>query len=678
MAFVNPYTFISFPDEVKRKQPLGHAPTREQASERFTGQLNVRWRIQTPLAIPNKGEWGLGAVEGSGTQIIGNVRIPGASVKGAVRSLHEALFAGCARVIDEEYVPVYREMMTPDLKKDWTLAVVMEDQGQGPVPVMPCKTPIKWVRGEAIKGRAKDRTGVAVLPRTGDFIQPSNILNDQTHTYREVSDFLRLRNEPKEWLTDFKEALKRNMSVILVTNTSARTYDLKKNKIHFYWAAATPDDKSGLKRISSDALTRFRRRLRGAEIAADNAPVFEDVIWPPQDGTPVAQRRSPDRTFRRGDVIWVKMNNRGEIIDIKPSLGWRREAGGPNKFLRTRVPKSVLPCQHLGDGLCLSCSIFGSANTDHHSEHSPGADERRRRSRHGEQESYGAHVRFHDVIGECTDGEANVELAPLGTPSVGAGMYYLSPTTHDEMQKLLSKDELPYMWDSEAGEINGTRRIRGRKFYWHSNPDKQKTHHNLSRHRYRKQEIHTNPDLLPKVHLVKKAELSQVITFDGLDAVSLASLLVTLDPGLLFEEGDFALHLGRGKPLGLGTVKAEFNLEMTTTADRYSENPKALTEVPDLSSVLVDGIRARCGDLTQIHVEAKKILNISGLGDAEVYVSYPTVAQWSKFGTEAFHESFKFFAEHNGKVTGKRGQEKRGPWAPMPLLSDTNQKQEQQ
>ncbi len=676
MAFVNPYTFISFPDEVKRKHPLlGHAPTREQASERFTGQLNVRWRVQTPLAIPHKGEWGLGEVEGSGTQIRGNVRIPGASVKGAVRSLHEALFAGCARVIDEEYVPIYREMMTPSLQEDWTLAVVMQVQEPDTIRVMPCKPTVKWVRGDAIQRSAVDHHRNPVTPRTGDFVRPDRPVFDEMrpNKYEAVSGFLRARRNGTMWLADFKSALARNLSVILVTSTLSRPDDQP-----YYWAAATPDPDSGVRTLSPAVLRHFRRRMRGAERVAAGSPEFEDVKWPPNGTQVVAQRRSPDATFRQGDVLWIKIGTSGEIVDIKPSLGWRRETGGSNKYLRTRVPKSVLPCQHLGDGLCLSCSIFGSASVDHHSEDSPGADEHRRRSRRGEQDSYGAHVRFHDITGECTNGEANVELAPLGTPSVGAGMYYLLPITHDDMQKKLLKNDLPSMWDSAAGESKGVRHLRGRKFYWHSNPDKQKAHHNLSRHRYRRQRIHTNPDLLPKVHLVKEAELSQVITFDGLDAVSLASLLATLDPGLLFGEGDFALHLGRGKPLGLGTVKAEFNLEMTTTADRYSENPKALTEVPDLSSVLVDGIRARCGDLTQIHIEAKKILNISGLGDAEVFVSYPTVAQWSKFGTDAFHESFKFFADHSGKVTGKRGQEKRGPWAPMPLLSETVQKQEQQ
>ena len=111
-------------------------------------------------------------------------------------------------------------------------------------------------------------------------------------------------------------------------------------------------------------------------------------------------------------------------------------------------------------------------------------------------------------------------------------------------------------WDSVAGELK-PRNLRGRKFYWHSDPEKQKREKHLPSERFRRQqEAHQNEENIPKVHLVKKAELQQTIAFDCLDAIGLASLLEALNPDLLLGQrnGPYGLHLGRGKPLGLGSV----------------------------------------------------------------------------------------------------------------------------
>ena len=87
--FVNPYTFVPLPRKVVRRQPPGHDPGPAEAQERYVGALEVTWHIQSPLAIPTE-EWG---------SIGGDVRIPGSSIKGAVRSTHEMLFGGCLRQV---------------------------------------------------------------------------------------------------------------------------------------------------------------------------------------------------------------------------------------------------------------------------------------------------------------------------------------------------------------------------------------------------------------------------------------------------------------------------------------------------------------------------------------------------------------------------------------------------
>ena len=115
--FVNPYTFVPLPRKVVCGQPPGHDPGPDEARERYVGALEVTWRIQSPLAIPTE-EWG---------SIGGDVRIPGSSIKGAVRSTHEMLFGGCLRQVDLGYRPIYRQLPDSSVLDGWRLAVVLDD-----------------------------------------------------------------------------------------------------------------------------------------------------------------------------------------------------------------------------------------------------------------------------------------------------------------------------------------------------------------------------------------------------------------------------------------------------------------------------------------------------------------------------------------------------------------------
>lgn len=680
MAFINPYTFINFPQEVRRRAPLGHAPSREQARERYTGSLTVTWNLRSPIAIPNDRSWGPDRDDPVDGQ---EIRIPGASAKGAVRSLHEALFAGCARIIDPLFTPVYREIMTADLVDGWQLGVVTTPDAnvlEGPNPdvtIMPCKPEVTWVRGDAV------RRAAAGLPKTGDFVLPSGTRTQEFNrvTFSDARNFVSV-SRGNTWASDFLPAARGGLSVLLITDTSARD-----KRGAYYWATAPLDMSSRPLPVSPRALTFFRRRIVGADRAHPTDPSFRGVTWPPPPaaGSPtVAQRRSVDGWFRQGDVLWVRVEA-GQVVDIKLSVGWRAPAGGKHPTVEQRIPRHVQPCRHGAESydkdgtkhpaeLCLSCSIFGSVDAT--------ADD----DEAGKQRSYGGHVRFGDITGECTAGRANVQLAPLGTPHLGAGMYYLSAVTHDQMERHKRQGDLPSRWDSSAGEstfrdVAGRepRQLRGRKFYWHANPEAQRVAKHLTRPRYeRTQDVHDNEATLSTVHLVEAAELTQTITFDGLDAVSLATLLASLSPGLVLgEQHTYGLHLGRAKPLGLGSVTTEVQLNMTSTADRYTDNPQELTELPDLATTLADEVPKRCGDLTGIINQAKKVLDIDGLGEYAADVAYPTMHPWSTFNHDEFHQSYEFFQKNNGQVRKDKVTKQfvRDRWAPLPVAEQTNQRQ---
>lgn len=76
----------------------------------------------------------------------GQVFIPGSSLHGAFRSLHETIAGGCLRVVDPDFVPVHREVPTPTTTEGLQLAVVtnVDKTGWG------CGVdPERWTRDQA-------------------------------------------------------------------------------------------------------------------------------------------------------------------------------------------------------------------------------------------------------------------------------------------------------------------------------------------------------------------------------------------------------------------------------------------------------------------------------------------------------------------------------------------------
>ena len=86
----------------------------------------------------------------------GHVVIPGSSIKGATRALHEAMFNGCFRIIDQDFTPGYRDSATSDAAKQeegagqWRLALVTRDDAGLPAEVRLCTDEVCGVPTEAL------------------------------------------------------------------------------------------------------------------------------------------------------------------------------------------------------------------------------------------------------------------------------------------------------------------------------------------------------------------------------------------------------------------------------------------------------------------------------------------------------------------------------------------------
>ena len=632
--FVNPYTFVPLPRKVVCGQPPGHDPGPDEARERYVGALEVTWRIQSPLAIPTE-EWG---------SIGGDVRIPGSSIKGAVRSTHEMLFGGCLRQVDLGYRPTYRQLPTMDALKDWRMAVVLDDD-----EVLLCEKEDPKRRSSIDSKALCERVGDRA--RTGDVVAVNSDDDWKDRSELRVAERFQVLQRPAE-VSGYENLA--GCYVVLITKKGARRDAVRAT---WYWS---------LGKLTRERATFSEKATRDFSWAMMEArPDGERWIDVFRGKTKLGQARGNEHALEPGSVIWVKVLN-GMVTAIKLSQFWRERS---KECLGDRIPQETKPCDGENLRLCPSCSVFGSADTLNDQ---ADTDERRRE---GDQRSYAAHVRFGSAIGVDLQGD-EVILAPLGQPHPGAGLTYLEPTSPEAAPA--SRDERWSRWDSDGKQ---KRQLRGRKFYWHSDPERQLDHLKHTQGvgevpgRHLKREHHS-ADMCTKAQLVTGGTFRQTITFDGLDRFGVASLLAALQPGRLLAPDDadrFALHLGRGKPLGLGSVTAEITAtRITTVAARYGDK----AETP-LETFAIDPaeVRTRCGELDAVHEGARKVLRLDGLGENWWKVTYPTRETWKQFGSKEFDESFTFFKDFGGPAQSKEGKTswKPGAWKPMPEITDDDQ-----
>jgi len=133
------------PKKVKRETPHMHDGSGASDQILYTGKFEVEWQLKSPLLLPeNAEEEGWMRVVKENTA---EITVPGSSVKGAMRSLHEAMFMGCMAGLLRKYIvknPSYIKILGFTLtvniigKMLWTtywLSVLMEIPFMGMLPI---------------------------------------------------------------------------------------------------------------------------------------------------------------------------------------------------------------------------------------------------------------------------------------------------------------------------------------------------------------------------------------------------------------------------------------------------------------------------------------------------------------------------------------------------------------
>lgn len=729
--FVNPYTFVPFPrGGIKRRRAPGHTFGADEAGRRYSGSFAVTWTVRTPVALPEGENWysprgrvveipgssAKGAVRSVHETLFGGCpRVLTASHIPVYRQLmKKGMVDGwtLAVVTDASDDGVPRTVRLCDGDPVWINAVALRSAYGVEIPctgdTLTLKADPSWYH----KGLERYE-----YPGNGNSAIPRGAL---THVARDRATW-----KPGQYVflvTDVAARKKTknqhdaNRHPIAATIRGSSSSKKKQEVAGCFWAAG----KLGKLTATFDsvgqalAATGFKRLSEGSRDGQKNEQVmrqnptaepdrFTSVEWwtlprgkkvrrwdedltssnrndpivsesddghllpaDPSHWHQIALRRRADSRLHRGDVIWVRCEpqegtTQRRVVAVKLAAAWR-ETPADAGDLGGRVKPT--PC-HTSEELCLSCAVFGSIDPD-----GDGPDT-------GLQTSYRGHVRLGAIRGSGIEVTEAVQLAPLSSPRPGTGMFYLE-SRPIPLRTANDRGDSPNRWGSaiDTDPSNGQPRdARGRKYYWHSDPCAQvlalPATIPQSRRRARYEIASSGDGFQTTVRLVRAGQtLTQTVTFDGMDRLSLLTLLAAFDPARVLEplgDGDqYAIHLGGGKPFGLGTVTAAISdLEVSSVAARYTGAKDPASDWRWSQEDRMD-LATRTGDLAAVHKAAAVVLRRHGLGEHEPYVTYPITRPWGDYGKPGFTKSYEFFQANSGELLAQGSR----PYVVLPRLGD--------
>jgi CRISPR-associated protein (TIGR03986 family) len=642
VAFINPYTFVRQPLAVSRGRPAWHGRLK---GDRLCGRLQVTMRARTPLLIRGIGtvpadrlsqlERESGAVEVADIprRADGSAIVPGSSVMGAVRSVHEVLAGGCLRILDEDYAPIHRHPASSAETRPVQLGIVAAVDGTGRATEVAVAGEIAWVPLRMLQD-LKD------LPRAGDRLM---ITNPRVATVNARRELAAGQVKPHSGLSG---ATDDGSWVLLVTDTAARDPD---NKLFFvagrmattttYPVSAAAWELFGRCVRTTDDLREYRRthHRRDPVYAADIEPEYVPVQWPPprapQGAGPVVGYRLAVRPFfRQGQPVWVRVAD-GDVAELRLSQLWRFEGLRSNGTgrLGERVGEAG-PCEDPAS-LCPSCQVFGSVDPRGDDEDDP-----------ARQRGYRGHVRIDDARLEpgASAAGASWHLAPLSAPRPSAGQFYLDNTGKGEAARYRRPTAL---WASDA-DTGGLRPIRGRKFYWRTRaPDRPVPPREGAWPRGWARE-HQSAELTPWVRLIPaKTGFTTSVTFENLTRAQVGGLLAALDPRLILQpvgDGEIVTSVGGGKPFGFGAVTVDVRVEwLQTAASRYLDGQDVPVSVDDLVAEFRTGVDPATAE------ELAAALTIGRVADDLVW--YPPGVGLR--GQKSFDQGFEKFWQRSTGIT---------------------------
>ncbi|MGH3692487.1 MAG: hypothetical protein ACRDRX_00515 [Pseudonocardiaceae bacterium] len=656
--FVNPYTFVSFPEELAaRSAPHGHGGD----AQLWSGTIGITIKARTPVLV--RGTCGADETTlphrpgpgGTPQQII-----PGSSLHGAVRALHETLTGSCLRVFDQNFSPVYRDIAADTHLLRLALVTEVDDDGR-PICFQLCSRPSDPRKAQ------KERIHHGILSTLGG---PDRLVSGARLglTMGDKGVTAAWEDPGGEW-------------VVFISDSGARSgsYHAAVRRL-----CADPSPTLG-DAAWQDFLAAVQHTddLRSAQEADTH---LAPVTWPHEGGITVGQRYRASTRLRVGQPVWLRLNGRGsDVVQLQLAQIWRHRgttardpgarAAGENAIKDRsghRVPAGALACTE-ATKLCPSCRLLGAADTREEDKRKDEKEGRPVRRRPADQQSYRGHVRFSDAVRSDKTTSLRVVLPPLGAPHPGAGQFYLE--RRDTAEGDGGRPPLRE-WGSAADQPEPPRPLRGRKFYWHTSGvegvsplrGKARPHH-LTDHLA----LTTRAAAFPH-----HTEFVATITVVDVDLEQLGSLLAALQPAAVLDRDNLVVHLGGGRSLGYGSCEISIDQNRTwlwRSATRYGASADP-TDADEIRRAAIAAFRAAApAEVQRTWPALATALILDHVPPDRVW--YPPGAPWSARktdeGKQEFDEGYAFWQQTSGLFLsgGKQGKPRKGyPFRVLPDIQD--------
>lgn len=264
-----------------------------------------------------------------------------------------------------------------------------------------------------------------------------------------------------------------------------------------------------------------------------------------------------------------------------------------------------------------------------------------------ELDAYASHISVGFGFSENVTTKTIEKLPPLRSPKLSAGGFYLQPP--ENPHHLSGNNDPDHVirahWGSAADPKGKPRKMRGRKYYWHG--QESAALHPRVRHRFSRRMAQDGG----KASTVPPGTtITARVRFNNLTASQLATLLAAADPSRLIstEDGHEAptilIHLGRGKPLGFGSVEPAIkHLTVFTAAERYAPDSEATGGAVRWENDLATD-RA---DLRRCRQALIKVLQSNSVHADRIW--YPTIKRLDQRPDhDALFRAFYWFQDHSG------------------------------
>lgn len=558
--FINPYNFVEVQQDTCDRADY----TDEQ--ERRSGAITCELITKTPLIIPDtdaKVPQGNEHYYYPFMKINDEYTIPGSSIRGPVRSVYETLTNSCFSTMRKDSYITQRSQnaMKPGL-------LILDENGDWSLyQAERCLIPMKY--DPMIKARANGTVS-------------GSLLTCKLFTPEELSKYSFGCEIAFKYELIGKKQNKKKL-VTAIWPSDEKPASTKRGYLKF-------GEPFSEKKFESIFLKKDRKEQLSSDQIKEKYSLLANTLKAYRDDA-INKNLNPDEgepahSGYAGYPLELDHLSEGTVIPIwynTKNGKFRQSPGSIGRFTYEKTEKTLVnnlaPCTER-ESLCKACALFGMTSQEN-------------------KGNYASKVRFGDA--HLTEEFKSInpetcELKELASPHISYLPFYAN---HHE-------DQLFDYDDQNAG-------IRGRKFYWHHQPQS-----GYYENTGEKNKRNAKMDLMGGFE-EKEVRFQFTVWFDSITSAQLEDLVWVLTLGENSKEGKHCIKIGHGKPFGFGSCK----IIITELKERFFDGTVYKEEPLEVSEILA--LWEESHTETKSTKTFKQMMNILSFDAISGKVEYPSV-----------------------------------------------------